>query len=313
MKKDMRFLTILFLIVCIAGCSSNDNKKTEDVITVPSQTRSFKRVVPPVIMTNVQDQVDYVLNHYWDNFDFRDTMFCHLPDITEQAFVDFIVLFPYVSPIKYSSAVKKMLDSAMVDAVMYNYFYKTGEHYLYDPNSEMRSDEYFIPFLEHVVSSSRVVEANKVRPKYLLDLAYKNRVGSKANDIIYTLNSGSTGNLYGITSQYVLLMFYNPDCKECRVTTEQLKNSTAVTAAVASGKLKVLALYPDENIEIWKKHLNSIPSSWINGYDKSLSVRNKEIYDLKAIPTLFLLDKDKIVLLKDSSIGLIHAFFEKNQ
>ncbi len=39
---------------------------------------------------------------------------------------------------------------------------------------------------------------------------------------------------------------------------------------------------------------------WINGYDKELTVLERELYDLKAMPTLYLLDKDKKVLLKDA-------------
>ena len=108
-------------------------------------------------------------------------------------------------------------------------------------------------------------------------------------------------------------MFYNPDCKECQITTAELKRSTAISEAVSSGKLKVLAVYLDEDIEIWKKHINDIPASWINGYDKTLSVRNNEIYDPKAIPTLYLLDKEKIVLLKDAIIGEIQTYLETNQ
>ena len=312
MKIDIRFFICLLLMMSIAGCTSQEKKKSEETVVAPAKPQNFERIFPPVMMTDPQERAGYMLEHFWDKFNFRDTMYCHTPEITEQAFVDFLALCPYVSSAKVSSAVKKMLDSAMVDVVMYNYFYKKGEHYLYEPNSPMRNDEYFIPFLEHVVSVARVVEADKVRPRYQLNLANKNRIGVKAQNFTYTLNSGATGNLYGISAKYVLLMFFNPDCTECRNTTAQLRSSSAVTAAVSAGTLKVLAVYPDENLEIWKKHINEIPASWINSYDKALSIRKDEIYDLKAIPTLYLLDKDKMVILKDTSTGSIHEYLEKN-
>ena len=51
-----------------------------------------------------------------------------------------------------------------------------------------------------------------------------------------------------------------------------------------------------------------IPSKWINGYDKELTVRNRELYDLKAMPTLYLLDKDKKVLLKDAPVEQVEQY-----
>ena len=87
-----------------------------------------------------------------------------------------------------------------------------------------------------------------------------------------------------------------------------IKRSPVISSAVASGKLKILAIYPDEEIEIWRSHLNEIPSSWLNGYDKEQVLRNKHTYDLKAIPTLYLLDENKHVILKDTTVGHIHDY-----
>ena len=51
-----------------------------------------------------------------------------------------------------------------------------------------------------------------------------------------------------------------------------------------------------------------MPAAWINSYDKSLDIKNKEVYDLKAIPTLYLLDKEKKVVLKDVTFAQVEAF-----
>ena len=321
MRVNLKFLSCLFIAISMIGCSSQEQKKTEEA-KEPSAAafvpKTFERPVAPLIMSDPSERAAYLLEHFWDKFDFRDTMYCYVPEysrapsVAEQGIVDFLSLLPYVSLNKTSEVVKKMLDSAEVDVFMYNYFYQRGEHYLYNPNSRIRNDEFFIPFLEHVVSSSKVIESNKVRPKYQLNLAYRNRVGEKALDFTYTLNSGVTGNLYGISGQNILLMFFNPDCKECQETTAEIKNSAVISAAIEAGKLKVVSIYPDENIEIWKNYLAIVPFLWINGYDKTLSIRNKEIYDLKAIPTLYLLDKDKKVIFKDTSVERIQAYLERN-
>jgi hypothetical protein len=55
-------------------------------------------------------------------------------------------------------------------------------------------------------------------------------------------------------------------------------------------------------------NLNAIyPASWINGYDKNRHVKDN-LYDFVAIPTLFLLDKDKRVLLKDVNLIMVERY-----
>jgi hypothetical protein len=314
MKEIFGILFFLMLTVSIAGCTSKKEEKKAEEASSPAMPADFERAVPPAVMTTPQERADYFVTHFWDKFNFSDTMYIHAPDITEQAFVDFIALFPHTSsPRVISDGVSKLLTSAEADVVMYNYFYAKAEHYLYNPNSPMRNDEYYIPFLEHIVASSKITDVHKIRPRHLLKLACRNRTGSKAEDFTYIAASGKAGNLYGLSAKYLLLMFYNPDCVECQHTMEMLKNSTAVAAAVESGNMKVLAVYPDENLEAWNRHRQDVPASWINAYDKSLTVKNSEIYDLKAIPTLYLLDRDKKVILKDTSTADIHEYLERNR
>jgi len=42
-----------------------------------------------------------------------------------------------------------------------------------------------------------------------------------------------------------------------------------------------------------------------------VSLKNDEIYDLKAIPTLYLLDKDKKVVLKDVTFNQVENYLKQ--
>jgi hypothetical protein len=44
-----------------------------------------------------------------------------------------------------------------------------------------------------------------------------------------------------------------------------------------------------------------MPSRWINGYDDALTITSERLYNLNAIPSLYLLDGDKRVLIKDGT------------
>ena len=55
---------------------------------------------------------------------------------------------------------------------------------------------------------------------------------------------------------------------------------------------------------IWKKYLNGMPDNWIIGDDRRTIVETS-LYDLKAMPTLYLLDNEKRVVLKDAPYDII--------
>jgi len=46
-------------------------------------------------------------------------------------------------------------------------------------------------------------------------------------------------------------------------------------------------------------HLAEFPEKWIQGRDEDEFLTRNSVYNVKAIPTAYLLDKDKKVLLKD--------------
>lgn len=180
---------------------------------------------------------------------------------------------------------------------------------LSDPNSQIRNEELYIPLLEAIITSPFYDSTEKIRPKYQLDMAKKNRMGQPAADFTYTLASGKRGNLYQVEAPYTVVYINNPDCTACREIKEMMAASTVIASKLRSGQLKIVAIYPDEDLTIWRKHLSDTPKEWINGYDAELALRKQELYDLRAIPSMYLLDGQKNVLLKDcTSVDQLEAY-----
>ena len=112
-----------------------------------------------------------------------------------------------------------------------------------------------------------------------------------------------------LQAEYLLLFFNNPDCAMCKEIREAIDASELLSALIAEGRLKVLALYPDEDLQAWHNYRKQIPASWINAYDAEGQIRNEERYSLNAIPSLYLLDHQKRVIFKDSTdVGALEAF-----
>jgi thiol-disulfide isomerase/thioredoxin len=304
----MKHVYLFLLFFPCAGCSGQQNNgaKTEQA----EDPRTFRMISIPGILTEPTERANYLAKHYWDLFDFSDTAYIHLPAVTETALADFIDIMPHVSPEVAPASIKEMLEKTKVEARMFAHFAALYEKYLYDPNSPMRNDELYIPVLQTLLASETISEADNIRLAHQLEIALRNRVGERATDFAYTLPNGQTSTLHRMASDYTLLFFYNPDCHNCKEVAALLQASPVIARLMEEKRLKILAVYPDEDLRAWRTHLPDIPQEWINAYDDGARLKEDEAYDLKAIPTLYLLDKEKRVLLKDTTCDLLEQFLQ---
>lgn len=306
--KRMKYLYILLFMavanVCNAQSSQDEGKKA----TAP---RTFEMISIPSSIKEPEKRAEYLAKHYWDKFDFRDTTYIHEPTVTEQALSNYIDLMKYVSPETMSASTKELMRQAEQDRTMFHYFSEMMEIYLYDSYSPFRNEEMYIAVLEYLVESSSLNETDKIRPKQLLELVRKNRIGTPATDFTYTMANGQTSTLHKIQTDYLLLFFYDPDCQTCQEISKQMSTSFLINDFLKDKRLTILAVYPDEDLLAWKEHIATLPANWINSYDASGSLRNEEIYDLKATPTLYLLNKEKTVLLKDATFPEIEKYLSQ--
>ena len=53
------------------------------------------------------------------------------------------------------------------------------------------------------------------------------------------------------------------------------------------------------------------PEEWYNGFDPDFVLRNNDIYNVRAIPSLYLLDSQKTVIMKDAVTERVLDFFSR--
>jgi len=317
MRLSGKYISILIatgLIIfsaMISACSSSADKKTAKT-EKPSNSGTFKVPEIPLVINTPELRTDYLMQHYWDNFNFSDTASLRNQEVSEQAYADFLNLS---MQIPFEKAVKGMtclMEKAKVNSKMLLHFHNLGEKYLYDPNSPVRNEVLYEIDLATVINSDVVDDTHKIRPQRQYEIILRNKVGNKATDFTCTFKDGTSSNLYSIKADMLLIYFHNPGCDDCKIVREKLLASSAIQNLISNGTMKVLAVYPDDDLSEWNKHYNDIPANWINTYNKDAVVKNNDIYDLKAIPTLYLLDKDKTVLLKDARFEQLEAYILNN-
>jgi thioredoxin-related protein len=240
------------------------------------------------------------IQSFWDKFDFEDKGRATSADYGEQHFVDFINLFAHVPKEKQNLVIKDFLAKVSFDNEIQSYFEELSKKYLYDINSPFYNEEFYILFLENYIQSNSISSTYKERYKILLRLAKKNRVGDLATDFKYYAD-GKVNNLYDLKSKFIILFFYEPGCPYCESAMAILKKDEDFSKLL-NINVVLLAIYPDGERKIWEQYAENIPNNWINGIDLEKTILKRSLYDLKASPTIYLLDQNKKILLKDTDL-----------
>lgn len=298
MKQILYTALILLATATAIGCSPKPKPTT--ATTYEPDTRTMKRSVESTTSSSSQEKYNAMIDHFWDDFDFEAEERIAEYDTTNMLYA-MSMYVNIIPPHQADSLMRALIRRASTSRDMLNYFATLTEIVLHDPNSPHRNDEYYIPVLEEILASPLLDKYERIAPAYDLEIARKNRIGTVANDFIYTLADGSKAHLHDIKAKYTLLMFSNPECPMCRELIGEISSSPLLSALIQHGVVKVLTVYPDEDIEIWRSHLNNIPSEWIRAYDKEQTLTTQRLYNLNAIPALYLLDIEKRVVVKDSA------------
>lgn len=308
MKKTIPLLLGLFLL--LFGCKNAKNSTvdlSEPVDTLVLKTEPFVRPEIPALITDPALRLQFLTEHYWDHFDFSDTTYIPTPEVTEQAWVDYIDLLRRNPLPQAQSALRTLMHkSAAGSKKTFLYLIEMADKYLFEPNSPARNEELYIPILEVITQSDALTPTEKMLPQNRLQKVYKNRINTRAFDFRYTTRNGQTHALYRLQVEYTLLFFNEPGCPSCKEYILAMRQSPILAHLQSARRLQILSIYADKNLEEWKKHYSNYPSQWINGYDRALTIEKD--YDIKAIPTLYLLSDNKTVLLKDATLEQIEDY-----
>ncbi len=201
-----------------------------------------------------------------------------------------------------------VLRAAEKDSAAWKQAVEMQEKFFYDPNSPYRSEELYLPVVEHLIDSPFATEEERAHARWLQPFLLLNRIGMPAADFAFRTRNGRTHTLYGTLDnrkpapRQTILFFSNPGCPNCKEITEALSGDPVIRDRIAKGDLLVINIYPDEELQAWLDYLPNYPEEWICGYDPDQVLRSSTRYWLRAIPSLYLLDAEKRVVLKDATL-----------
>lgn len=259
--------------------------------------QSFPYPAIPDTLRNVEQRAGYLSEHYWDNYNFADTLLLKSKEVTEQGFVNFIDILNRFNLDNASKGVAHkdiaqkgitrkditqkgiaqkditqqgiacFTRKAFSNAAAKERFENLIEHYFEDQLSPVRNDRVYLIFLEEMKNSPCFDETEKERIAFKIKTTNKNLPGDIAINFKFKDENGKEHQLSDYKDQKVILYFYDPDCENCHEVSAWLKQQTI------PADIKVLKMIADNHISY--------------------------MYSLKNMPTIFLLDKENKVILKD--------------
>ena len=253
--------------------------------------------VIPDFITGKEERVAYALELYWQAYDFNDTTQANR-DRGEQGFSNFLLLLQHADSATAARSVRHYLEKGFAQPSLRALHNGMIRHYLDNPNSPLRNDVLYVHFLRAQLDFYGPDEvAERERCAFLLRMVSLNQPGTIAADFRFTDRNGKKGRLHAIKSPLTLLLFNDPDCENCQKEMPRL----IASPLLQSPGLAVVAVYPDADTAIWKNAQSRMPATWTDAYSPDGEVVSRAIYYLPAMPSLYLLDADKRILLKDAT------------
>lgn len=285
-----RFLTLCSLLLTLAASGVAQEK--------------FPMITIPEDITDHVARAEYLGGHYWDNVDFNTAS----DDVLEQGFVDMVSIFMLLDD--------EALDASWAAAIKRAEQSKTGvvrllalgDKYLYGVSSPMYNERAYRSLLRTGLVSKKITKADKQPYQKHLVLLEMNNEGSAAVDFEFEEADGTKSKLSEIESPVTILFFYDPDCVDCKIQRYRLTQARIINYLQRAGGVTVLAVLPTPDEEVWQKHKSDIPDEWINARDVSGRIKAESLYDLRAMPRIYLLDEQKRVLLKNTTAELIESY-----
>ena len=246
-----------------------------------------------------QKQFEYYRQHYFDNFDLADKR--AMRSGLMQTKIDFYTQkLSYPMPDSQIIAIDYLLKKLEKNAEAFQYYLAT---FLNDAAKSKRMgmdavyvhliDKYYAagkaPWTEEEQLNKLKAQAASIRPTL---------IGEIAPNINLLTEAGEPVSIHGIYSPYTVLFFWDPECGHCKKTIPFVVDFYNQYKEKGVKVLAICTKTGEDITDCWTMAKEKGMDIFVNAADQFLRSRYKSIYDVKTTPQIFILDKDKKILVK---------------
>lgn len=267
--------------------------------------QTFSYPMPPDSILDRQRRVAYMAEHFWNEQSISDTLNFQNPRLL----LDYQYLLKQLDEKQAEAYANSFIELACRKKHTLGQIIYWLDNILYDSSSPQYNERIYM-LLMNAVLCSDADSVMKMTPAARVKMMKKNAIGKAANNFSFIDKKEQVHCLYDINTPLLLLIFNNPDCSLCHSTEEKIENNAHIQNMVKDEVLKILAITPNSEIADWEEH--QYPENWITGFDQNKEIYQKQLYDIQRLPSIYLLDKDKQVLLKEANYDRLCQYLQEN-
>jgi len=255
----------------------------------------------------------YYKNHYWDYVDLSDSTILRTP-MFEPKLKQYMTKTLVQHPDTIIKEGEKLIAKAEKSPQVFRYLVV----YMLDYNNEsklMGMDKVFVEIANKYYLTGKATWADSSLVAKVKERAEKmapNLVGNQAPDL-QRLESWDHKyySLYDLDNDYIVLIFWEPHCGHCKKEVPKL-HKVYQELKKEGVDIEVMAIYTQVDRKPWEEFIKEKEiGDWINVYDKYQFTNFRNLYDVYATPTIYVLDKDKKIIAKRIVSEQIKNLIEK--
>lgn len=296
----MRRLFVLLTFIILFSQASMAQEQTAPA----AEKVTFPMVTVPDEITDPQARAKYLGEHFWDNVDFATAS----EALVEQGLIDMASIFPLLNSETLISSMTALVKKAETSKEGLLMMLSLADKYLYGTASPLYNEAAYRGLLQSALISKALNKADKEPYQKQLVILEMNNEGSAAVDFDMQLVDGSKAKLSDIEAPVSILFFYAADNLDCKLQRFRLTQARLVNYLQRAGGIKIVAVCVEGDKAAWEKFRADSPKEWLHVFDASGKIKSENLYDLRTLPRLYLLDEQKTVLLKNTKADNIEQY-----
>ena len=263
----------------------------------------------------------YYKKHFWDAIDFQDSRM-----LRTRIFHTKLNEFIEQLTVKNPDSIKKSVDIIIKRARNNPQIFKYIVHQItakYEQPKIMGMQAIFIHMVENYYMQDMCDWVDEEQLKKMIERAAKwapNMLGRKAPDFIdsrgipfMTDINGNTQTLEGIKSDYLIVLFYSPDCGHCKKKIPKIK--AAYDSLINQGiNINVFAINNAFEEKEWKDFIvEQKMENWINVGDRPFKMTQYSLFQIKDKDDISFVTKEKKADFSVKKVDIKQTYLIENE
>jgi thiol-disulfide isomerase/thioredoxin len=262
---------------------------------------------PPAGNTDSNWKYNYYVNHYWDNCDFNETALIYTPVFAPrlEEYYEKVIIPSSDTIIKYSDMLIKKAENNP-ELFKYIVWYISSR---YERSKYLNHDAVFVHIVKNYYAKGRcpwvdeTVLENMTRRAEIMDRIL---IGKTAPFLVMPDTNGNFHSNYELNVDYTIMWFWDTDCGHCKTATPVLMEF--YNRAKDSLNFDIFAVCLSTDTVKWKNYIKDKKLPWLNVGNNMANIDFREVYDIKSSPRIFVLDRDKTIIVKNIGVEELEEF-----